>query len=58
MIFGIKTKQKKLFNAMFFFFFFFCGGGGRGAKFPERCGYFELKRNKCNVPVISMTCLC
>ena len=31
---------------------FFC------AKFPERCGYFELKRNKCNVPVMPMMCLC
>ena len=42
MIFGIKTK--KLLNANVFFFFL-C------AKFPERCGYFELKRNKCDVPI-------
>ena len=28
------------------------------AKFPERCGYFELKRNKCDVPVMPMMCLC
>ena len=26
------------------------------AKFPERCGYFELKRNKCDVPVMPMMC--
>ena len=32
--------------------FFFC------AKFPERCGYFELKRNKCDVPVMPKMCLC
>ena len=31
---------------------FFC------AKFPERCGYFELKRNKCDVPIMPMMCLC
>ena len=31
---------------------FFC------AKFPERCGYFELKRNKCDVSVMLMMCLC
>ena len=24
------------------------------AKFPERCGYFELKRNKCAVPIMPM----
>ena len=48
------------FCCCFFFFFFlfvlflffvvvvFC------AKFPERCGYFELKRNKCDVPVMPM----
>ena len=35
-----------------FFFFFFC------AKFLERCGYFELKRNNCDVPVTPMICLC
>ena len=29
-----------------FFLFFFC------AKFPESRGYFELKRNKCDVPVM------
>ena len=29
-----------------------------GAKFPERCEYFELKRNKCDVPVMPMMCLC
>ena len=29
----------------FFFFLFVC------FKFPERCGYFELKRNKCDVPI-------
>ena len=29
-----------------------------GAKFPERCGYFELKRNKSDVPVMPMMCLC
>ena len=37
--------------------FFFGGGGGGdvgGAKFPERCGYFELKRNKCDVPEMPM----
>ena len=41
MIFGIKTKKKVIeCNVFFFFFFFFfC------FKFPERCGYFELKRN-------------
>ena len=50
-IFGIKTKQKcwwmQCFFVFVFLFFvlFFC------AKFPERCGYFELKRNKCNVPI-------
>ena len=27
------------------YFFVFC------FKFPERCGYFELKRNKCDVPI-------
>ena len=44
-IFGIKTKQD------FFFFFFFC------AKFSERRGYFELKRYKCDAPVMPMICL-
>ena len=48
-IFGIKTKQKKTIECNVFFF---C------AKFPERCGYFELKRNKCDVPVMPMMCLC
>ena len=57
MIFGIKTKQKAI-ECNAFSSFFLGGGGCAGAKFPERCGYFELKRNKCNVPVISMTCLC
>ena len=46
-IFGIKTKQKAVECNVFF-----C------AKFPERCGYFELKRNKCDVPVMPMMCLC
>ena len=32
----------------FFFFFFLC------AKFPERCGYFELKINKCDMPIMPM----
>ena len=45
----LELKQTKtLLNAMYFF----C------AKFPERCGYFELKRNKCDVPVMPMMCLC
>ena len=44
-IFGIKTKQKSYWMQCIFFFFFFC------FKFPERCGYFELKRNKCDVPI-------
>ena len=53
MIFGInENKTKTLMNAMFFFFFFFC------AKFPEKCGYFELKRNKDDVPLMPMMCLC
>ena len=40
-VFGIKTKQTVIECNVFFF----C------AKFPERCGYFELKRNKCDVPI-------
>ena len=36
----------------FCFVFIFC------AMFPERCGYFELKRNKCDVPVMPTMCLC
>ena len=27
------------------------------AKFPETCGYLELKRNKCDVP-LSQWCAC
>ena len=46
-IFGIKTKQKSYWMQCIF-----C------AKFPEMCGYFELKRNKCDVPVMPMMCLC
>ena len=59
----LEFKQNiKAIECIFFFFFFvvvvvvvvffFC------AKFPERCGYFELKRNKCDVPVMPMMCLC
>ena len=33
------------FLLFFFCFIFFC------FKFPERCGYFELERNKCDVPI-------
>ena len=47
---NLELKQNKKFiecNVFFFFFFclFVC------FKFPERCGYFELKRNKCDVPI-------
>ena len=56
MIFGIKTikQNKKVIecNVVVVVVVFFC------AKFPERCGYFELKRNKCDVPVMPMMCLC
>ena len=38
-------QNKKVMQCIFFFFFFFF------FKFPERCGYFELKRNKCDVPI-------
>ena len=54
MICGIKQNKKVIeCNVFFFFFFFFVC-----AKFPERCGYFELKRNKCDVPVMPMMCFC
>ena len=38
----IKTKQKSYWIQCIFFVCF---------KFPERCGYFELKRNKRDVPI-------
>ena len=41
----LKQNKKVIECNVFFFFFFVC------AKFPERCGYFELKRNKCDVPI-------
>ena len=39
----LKQKKKTIECNVFF-----------SAKFPERCGYFELKRNKCDVPVMPM----
>ena len=40
----LELKQnKKVIECNAFFVFCF--------KFPERCGYFELKRNKCDVPI-------
>ena len=50
-IFGIKTKQKSYWMQCYLLFFV-C------AKFPERCGYFELKKNKYDVPVMPMMRLC
>ena len=45
-----KLKQNK--TAIECNVFFVC------AKFPERCGYFELKINKCDMPIMPMICLC
>ena len=44
-IFGIKTNKKVIECNVYCFFLFVC------FKFPERCGYFELKRNKFDVPI-------